>query len=128
MFHHLELLFGPVGAVATTERLLFGVRQEVMSETCWPAERFVAQTACVRAVIVVLMLMRLQYKTSFECFPTLLTHVRTHFAVLCISVSTERISSVRAVITLFTGIWLISCKNKKTNKLTIYLAVLMLFC
>lgn len=82
-----------------------------MSEACWPAERLAAQTARVRAVVAVLMLMCLQYKNCLEGFATFLTHVRARFAVLCISVCTERISSVGAVITLITGVWLISCKT-----------------
>lgn len=112
MLDHLELLFGPVGAVATTERLLLGVRQEVMSEACWPAECFVAQTALVRAVIAVLMLMRLQYKTGLEGFAAFLAHVRARFTVLCVPVCTESIGPIGAVITLITGMRLISCKIK----------------
>lgn len=91
-----------------------------MPEACWPAERLAAQTARVRAVVAVLMLMCLQYKNGLEGFATFLTHVRARFAVLCISVCTERISSVGAVITLITGVWLISCNIKYILFITLF--------
>lgn len=86
-----------------------------MSETCWPAERFVAQTTHIWTVVAVLMLMSLQYKTSLKGFTTFLTYVRACFRVLCVSVGSQCISSVGAVITLITGIWLLSCKLQINN-------------
>lgn len=91
-----------------------------MPEACWPAERLAAQTARVRAVVAVLMLMCLQYKNGLEGLATFLTHVRARFAVLCISVCTECISSVGAVITLITGVWLISCNTKYILFITLF--------
>lgn len=83
-----------------------------MSEARWPAEGFVAQSTHIWTLAVVLMLMRLQYKTRLKGFATFLTHVRARFRVLCVSVGSQCIGSVGAVITLITGIWLLSCKMK----------------
>lgn len=112
MLDHLELLFGPVGAVATAERLLLGVRQVVISETCWPPEGLVAQAACVWPTVTVLTLMGLQYKSSLEGFAAFLTDIRAHVTVLCVPVGTESIRSVGAVVTLITGIWLVSFREQ----------------
>lgn len=84
----------------------------MMSEARWPAERFVAQSAHVRAVVAVLVLVRLQDETGLKGFATFLTHVRACFRVLCVSVGSQRIGSVGAVITFVTGIRLLSCKIK----------------
>lgn len=88
MLDHLELLFGPIGAVATAERLLLGVREVVMSETCRPPEGFVAHSTRVRSIITVLPLVGLQYETSLEGFATFFTDVRAHVAMLCVPVGT----------------------------------------
>lgn len=111
MLHYLELLFGPIRTVATAERLLLGVGKVVMPETCWPPEGFVAHAAHVGSIITVLMLMGLQYKTSFEGFATFLTHIRTCITVLSVPVGAESIRSVGAVGTFFTGVRLVSCKR-----------------
>lgn len=111
MLDHLELLFSPVGAVATAERLLLGVRQVVMSETCRPPEGLGTQATCVWPIVAVLTLMSLQYKSSLEGFAAFLTDVRAHVTVLRVPVGTERICSVGAVVTLFTCIWLVSYRE-----------------
>ncbi len=112
MLHHLELLFGPVGAVATAERLLLGVREVVMSETCRPPEGLVAQAARVWPIVTVLTLVGLQYKASLEGFAAFLADIRAQVTVLCVPVGTESIRSVSAVVTLFTGIWLVPCRGR----------------
>lgn len=83
-----------------------------MPEACRPAERLVAQAARVRAVVAVLVLMRLQYETGLEGFAAFLTHVRARFAVLRVPVGSERIGSVGAVVALITGVRLRSCNTK----------------
>lgn len=108
MFDNLELLFGPVGAVATVKRPLLGVRQVVMSETCRPPEGLGAQATCVWPIFAVLTLVGLQYKSSLEGFATFLTDVWAHVTVLRVLVGTEHICSVGAVVTLFTCIRLVS--------------------
>ncbi len=113
MLDHLELLFGSVGAVATAERLLLGVRQVVMSETRRPPEGLLAQAARVRPIVTVLTLVGLQYKTRLECFAAFLADVRAHVTVLGVPVSTESVCSVRAVVTLVTGIRLVPCRGGK---------------
>lgn len=86
MLDHLELLFGTVGAVTASERLLLGVREVVMSETCWPSEGLVAQSTDIWPIVTVLSLMGLQYKTSLEGFATCLTDIRAHVTMLGVPV------------------------------------------
>lgn len=86
MLDHLELLFGSIGAVTAAERLLLGVREVVMSETCRPSEGLVTQSACVWPIVTVLPLVGLQYETSLEGFATCFTDVRAHVAVLRVPV------------------------------------------
>lgn len=112
MFDHLELLFGSVGAVATTERLLLSVREVVMSEACRPPEGLVAQAARVRPIVTVLPLVGFQYKTSLEGFATFLTDVGAHVAVLRVPVGTEGVRSVGTVVALITRIRLLPCEGK----------------
>lgn len=110
MLDHLELLLGSVGAVATAERLLLGVRQVVMSETRRPPESLLAQTARVWPVVAVLALVGLQYEASLEGFAALLANIRAHITVLCVAVCAEGVCSVGAVVALITGIRLLSCR------------------
>lgn len=112
MLDHLELLLGSVGAVATAERLLLGVREVVMSETCRPPEGLVAQAARVRPIVAVLALVGLQYETGLEGFAAFLADVRAHVAVLRVPVGTEGIRSVSAVVTLITGMRLVPCRGR----------------
>lgn len=109
MFDHLELLLGSVGAVATAERLLLGVRQVVMSETRRPPEGLLAQPARVRPVVAVLSLVGLQDEASLEGFAALLADVRARVAVLRVAVCAEGVCSVGAVVALVTGVRLLSC-------------------
>lgn len=109
MLDHLELLFGSVGAVATAERLLLGVREVVMSETRRPPEGLLAQAARVWPIVTVLPLVGLQYETSLEGFAAFLADVRAQVAVLCVPVGTESVRPVSAVVTLITGVWLVPC-------------------
>lgn len=111
MLDHLELLLGPVGAVATAERLLLGVREVVMSETCRPPEGLVAQAARVWPIVTVLALVGLQYKTGLEGFAAFLANIGAHIAVLRVPVGTESICSVSAVLTLIAGIRLVPCRG-----------------
>lgn len=94
-----------------------------MSEACWPAERFVAQTTHIWAVVAVLMLMCLQDKTSLKGFATFLTHVRACFRVLRVSVGSQCVGSVGAVTAVITGIWLLSCKIKIPKDFFFFLTV-----
>lgn len=112
MLDHLELLFGSVGAVATAERLLLGVRKVVMPETCRPPEGLVTQAARIWPIVTVLMLVGLQYETSLEGFAAFLADIRTHVTVLRVPMGTESIRPVSTVVTLITGIWLVSCRGQ----------------
>lgn len=109
MFHHLELLLGRVGAVATGERRLLGVRQVVMPETGRPPEGLLAQTACVRPPVAVLPLVRLQDETGLEGLAAFLADVGTQVRMLRILVSTKGVHSVGAVVTLVAYVGLLSC-------------------
>lgn len=109
MFNHLELLFSSVGTVAAAERLLLGVREEVISETSRPPEGLVAKTTRVWPIITVLPLVGLQNKPSLESLSTFLTDVRTHVTVLCIPMDTERVCSVGAVVAFITSISFLPC-------------------
>lgn len=113
MLNHLELLLRSVGAVEAAERLLFGVRQVVMPEPCRPPEGLLADAAHVRPSGDVLPLVGLQYETCLEGFATFLADVGACVAVLGVAVRPERICSVGAVITLITGVWLLSCKEPR---------------
>lgn len=112
MLDYLEFLLGSVGAVEAAERLLLGVGQIVMSESCWPTESLLAQSTSVWSIIAVLPLVGLQYETSLKGFATLLADVRACVAVLRVPVYTEGICSVATVFTLITGIWLLSCRKQ----------------
>lgn len=83
-----------------------------MSEACRPSESLVAQPACVRPIVTVLSLVRLQYETSLEGFATCFTDIRAHVAVLRVPVSAKGICSVGAVLTLVTGIWFLPCRKQ----------------
>lgn len=112
MLDHLELLLGSVGAVATAERLLLGVREEVMPETRRPAEGLVAQAARVRPIVTVLPLMGLQDETGLEGFAAFLADVRPQVAVLRVPVGAESVRSVSAVVALVTGVRLVPCRRQ----------------
>lgn len=109
MLDYLELLLGPVGAVATAERLLLGVRQVVMSEPRRPPEGLLAQPARVRPVVAVLPLVGLQDEAGLEGLAALLADVRARVAVLRVAVRAEGVRSVGAVITLVAGVRFLSC-------------------
>lgn len=116
MLDHLELLLGFVGAVATAERLLLGVRQVVMSETRRPPESLRAQPARVWPIIAVLALVSLQYEASLEGFAALLANIRAHITVLRVAVCAESVCSVSAVVALITGVRLLSCRRQTLFK------------
>lgn len=109
MFDHLKLLLGPVGAVAAGEGLLFGVGQVVMPQTRGPPERFLTQPAGVRPAVPVLLLVALQDEAGLKGFATFLADERASVAVLGVPVRAEGVGSVGAVLTLFTGVTLLSC-------------------
>lgn len=119
MLDHLELLFGPVGAAATAERLLLGVRQVVISKTGRPPEGLVAQAARVWPIVAVLALMGLQYKRSLEGFAAFFAHIRAQVTVLGIPVGTQSIRSIGTVVTLITGVRLVSFREQINGFITI---------
>lgn len=94
-----------------------------MPEARRPAERLVAQSAHVRAVAAVLVLMRLQDETGLEGLATFLAHVRACFGVLRVSVGSQRVGSVGAVIAFATGVRLLSCKIKRPKGFFFFLTV-----
>lgn len=83
---HLELLLGPVGAVAAAEGPLLGVGQEVVPEARRPAEGLVAPTAGVAPLLAVLPLVGLQDETGLEGFAARLADVGAPVAVLRVPV------------------------------------------
>lgn len=119
MLDHLELLFGPVGAAATAERLLLGVRQVVISQAGWPPEGLVAQAARVRPIVAVLALVGLQYKRRLEGFAAFFTDIRAQVTVLGIPVGTQGIRSIGTVVTLNTGVRLVSFREQINGFITI---------
>lgn len=108
VLHHLELLLGSVGAVAAAERLLLRVGQVVVPEARRPPEGFGTQSAGVGSPVAVLLLVGLQYEARFEGFAARLADVRAQVAVLGVPVHTKGVCSVSAVVTLVTGVWLLS--------------------
>lgn len=94
------------------ERLLIPVGEIVMSEPRRPPESLVTQAARVRPIVGVLPLVGFQYKTSLEGFSAFLTDVGAHVTVLRVPVGTEGVRSVGAVVTIFTGVWLLTCEGK----------------
>lgn len=111
MLHHLELLLGSVGAVAAAERLLLGVSEVVISETRWPPEGLVATAARVRSVVTVLPLVGLQDEPGLESLSAFLTDEGARVTVLRVSVDTEGIRSVGAVVTLVASISPLPCRG-----------------
>lgn len=116
MFDHLEPLLGSVGAVAAGERPPLRVGQEVMSETRRPPERFLAQSAGVRSVVRVLLLVGLQDEAGFKGFAAFLADVRSKVAVLRVAVCAQGVCSVGAVPTLVTAVWFLPWRIKQFSR------------
>ena len=114
MLDHLEFLLGSVRAMAAPERLLLGMGQVVMSKTCRPSESLLAQSTSIWTTVAVLLLVGLQYETSLEGFAAFLADIRARITVLCCPMYTQGICSVSSVVTLITGVGLLSWRQQKS--------------
>lgn len=106
MFHHLELLLGPVWAVLAEKRLLVGVGEVVVAQSCRPAEAALAHVADVGLVLAVLLEVGFQQEACFERLATLLADEGADLAVTSLPVDAQRVGSVGAVVAFFALVWL----------------------
>lgn len=115
MFHHLELLFGPVWAVAAAERQLAGVAEAVMPEPGRPAEAPPTHGTDVGPLIVVPPLVSPQQETRFKGFAAFLADERSGVSVPRHLVDTQGVGPVRPVLAFRTGVRFNSCYTTITN-------------
>lgn len=106
---HLELLLGLIAAEAAEEWVAIGMGESMMSQSSSPAESTVANIANVGFGLTVLSEVGAQQEASLECLAALLTHESPCLSVPCLPVYTQCVSSVGAVLTLRTLVWLQSC-------------------
>lgn len=109
MLDHLELLLGLVAAEAAEERVAVSMGKSMMSQSSSPAESTVANIANIGFGLTVLSEVGAQQEACLECLATLLTHESPCLFVPRLPVYTKRISTVGAVLTLRTLVWLQSC-------------------
>lgn len=109
MLDHLELLLGLVAAEAAEERVAIGMGKSMMSQSSSPAESTVANIANIGFGLTVLSEVGAQQEACLECLATLLTHESPCLSVPSLPVYTKCVSTVGAVLTLRTLVWLQSC-------------------
>lgn len=109
MLDHLEFLLGLVAAEAAEEGVAVSVGEGMMAQASSPAESTVAHVAHVGLGLAVLAEVGAQQEACLEGLAALLTHEGPCFPVPCLLVHAQCISTVGAVLTLRTLVWLQSC-------------------
>lgn len=106
---HLEFLLGLVAAEAAEEGVAVSVGEGMMAQASSPAESAVAHIAHIGFGLAVFAEVGAQQEARLEGLAALLTHEGPCFPVPCLLVYAQCISSVGAVLTLGTLVWLQSC-------------------
>lgn len=106
VFHHLELLLGPVAAVEAVVGLLVGVGQVVVLQASHPAKGLGTQSAHKWALLTVLLLVGLEQEACLEGLAALLADEGAHITMAGFPVDTQGIGPVGAILTFLTCIWL----------------------